>query len=96
MITQLAHTWEPFKGHFQYNHMDFLIINVIPFLARYFQKEEQNHVARREESMEPIIGMALDPIVGLDTIAFVFIIACFTGVVSGVQLFLLRALEKMI
>lgn len=46
--------------------------------------------------MEPTIGMALDPIVGLDTIAFVFIIAFFTGVVSAIQLFLLRALEKMI
>jgi hypothetical protein len=40
--------------------------------------------------------MALDPIVGLDTIAFIFIIACFVGLVSGMQLFLLRALEKMI
>ena len=46
--------------------------------------------------MEPTIGMALDPIVGLDTIVFIFIIACFIGLVSGVQLFLLRALEKMI
>jgi len=45
--------------------------------------------------MEPTLRMALDPIAGLDTIAFIFIIACFTGLASGVQLFLLRALEKM-
>lgn len=45
--------------------------------------------------MEPTLRMALDPMVGLDTIAFIFIIACFTGLVSGVQLFLLRALQKM-
>jgi hypothetical protein len=46
--------------------------------------------------MEPFTGITLDPIVGLDAIAFIFIIACFIGLVSGIQLFLLRALDKMI
>jgi hypothetical protein len=46
--------------------------------------------------MEPTIGPALDPIVGLDTIAFIFIMACVTAVVSAVQLFLLQAIKKML